>query len=80
MMTVRKPDGSARLCVDFKLINKVTTPLPFYMPRLEKVLEAVGRSRGISKMDLSKGYYQVPMRSSDIAKKASYATEANSNF
>ena len=46
MVTVRKPDGSARLCVDFKKINEVTTPLPFYMPRVEEVLEAVGRSKG----------------------------------
>ena len=59
-------DGSARLCVDFKKINEVTTPLPFYMPRIKEVLEAVGRFRVISKMDLSKGYYQVPMKPCDI--------------
>ena len=68
MVTVRKPDGLARLCADFKRINEVTTPLLFYMPRVEEVLEAVGRSRVISKMDLSKGYYQVPMRPCDIPK------------
>ena len=56
MVTVRKPDGSARICVDFKQINAVTTPLPFYMPRVEEVLEAVGRSSVISKLVLSKGY------------------------
>ena len=61
MVTVKKSDGSARICVDFKRINAVTTPLPFYMPRVEEVLEQVGRSKVISKLDLSKGYYQVPM-------------------
>ena len=40
------------------------------MPRVEEVLEAVGRSRVISKMDLSKGYYQVPMKPCDIPKTA----------
>ena len=54
LVTVRKPDGTARICVDFKHINELTTPLPFYMPRVEEVLEAAGRSRIISKMDLSK--------------------------
>ena len=39
MVTIKKPDGSARLCVDFKQINAITTPLPFYMPRVEEVLE-----------------------------------------
>ena len=65
-MTVRKPDGSARICVDFKRINAITTPLPFYMPWVEEVLEQVGRSRVISKLD--KSYYQVPMVVADIPK------------
>ena len=70
MVTVRKPDGSARLCVDFKLINKVTTSLPFYMPRVEEVLEAVGRSRVISKIDgpvqrLLPGAYEIKRHSKD---------------
>ena len=38
------------------------------MPRVEEVLEQVRRSRIISKLDLSKGYYQVPMVASDIPK------------
>ena len=69
-MTLKIPDGSARLCVDFKCIHEVTTPLPFYMPRVEEVLEVVSRSRVISKLDLSKGYYQVAMRECDMAKTA----------
>ena len=60
MVTVKKSDSSACICVDFKRINSVTTPLPFYMPRVEEVLEQVGRSKVISKLDLSKGYYHVP--------------------
>jgi len=70
MVTVRKPDGAARLCIDFKAINAVTTPLPFYMPRVEEVLEKVGKAKVISKLDLTKGYYQVPMHEADIEKTA----------
>ena len=70
MVTVKKPDGSARICIDFKSINAITTPLPFYMPRVEEVLEQVGTSRVISKIDLSKGYHQVPMKEEDICKTA----------
>ena len=68
MVTVRKPDGSARLCVDFRRINDVTRQMPFYMPRVEEVLEGVGKASYISKMDLSKGYYQVEMEIADIPK------------
>ena len=48
IVTVRKPYGAVRLHVDFKRVNEVITPLPFYMPCVEEVLEAVGRSRVIS--------------------------------
>ena len=70
MVMVRKPDGSARICIDFKAINAVTTPLPFYMPRVEEVLEQVGKSKVLSKLNLMKGYYQVPMSPGDIEKMA----------
>ena len=59
IVTVKKPNGKIRICVDFRKLNSVTTPIPFYMPRIEEVLEATGQARVISKMDLSKGYYQV---------------------
>ena len=70
MVTVWKPDGTAWLCVDFKAINAITQPIPFYMPRVEEVLESVGKSCIILKLDLSKGYYQVPMHPDDVAKTA----------
>ena len=52
----RKSNGKVRLCVDFKRINAITRLLPFYIPRIEEVLEAVGKVKVISKLDLSKGY------------------------
>ena len=61
MVTVKKADGSARLCVDFRNINGLTRQTPFNMPRVEEVLEGVGRAHYISKLDLSKGYYQVQL-------------------
>ena len=70
MVTVHKPDGSARLCVYFKTINNITQPVPFYMPRVEEVLESVGKACIISKLDLTKGYYEVPMSPPVIPKTA----------
>ena len=61
MVTVRKADGSARLCVDFRKVNGLTRQIPFYMPRVEEVIEGVGRAGFVSKLDLSKGYYQVQL-------------------
>ena len=70
MVTVRKADGSARLCVDFRKINNLTRQTPFYMHRVEEVLEGVGQARFISKLDLSKGYYQVQLTENAIPKTA----------
>ena len=66
MVTVRKADGSARLCVDFHKINGLTRQMPFFMPRVEEVVEGIGRAKFISKIDLSKGFYQVPLTETAI--------------
>ena len=70
IVTVRKPDGSIRLCIDYKRLNSVTTPAPFYMPTIEEVLEAAGTAAIISKVDLNKGYYQVRVTEEDTQKTA----------
>ena len=70
MVTVKKPDGTTRICIDFKRINAITTPLPFHMPQVEEVLEQIGNSTVISKLDVAKGYYQVSMNKEGICKTA----------
>ena len=70
IVTVRKPNGKVRLCVDFKKINLITRPMTFFMPKIEQVIEAVGRAKVVSKMDLAKGYYQVKMAQEDVPKTA----------
>jgi len=52
IVAVRKPDGSARLCVDFKKVNAITQDQPFYMPRVEEVLE----ERLLSSEDVARGH------------------------
>ena len=70
MVTVRKADWSARLCVDFRKINGLTRQMPFFMPRVEEVVEGIGRAKYISKIDLSKGFYQVPLTETAMQKTA----------
>lgn len=66
VVCVMKPDGSLRMCVDYRALNKVTKADPFPMPRIEELLERVAPAKFISTLDLNKGYYQVPL--SDSAK------------
>ena len=65
IVLVRKPDGSIRLCVDFRKLNAVTTPDPYCIPMIEDLLDQVGTSTFLSKIDLSKGFYQIPVKVAD---------------
>ena len=59
IVPVVKPDGTVRICVDYRRLNAVTKQDPYYMPTLEEILERVGSCGVLTKLDLSKGYYQV---------------------
>ena len=61
VVPVPKKDGSLRICIDYRRLNSVTVPDPYYMCTLEEILEKVGNSGCLSKLDLSKGYYQIGM-------------------
>ena len=61
IVTVPKPDGSQRFCFDYRKVNAVSKTDSFPIPRLEDCIDRVGNSAFVSKIDLLKGYWQVPM-------------------
>lgn len=67
------PDGSVRLCIDFMKINSATTSDPYQMPLIDHVDDAIDKlseARYLSKIDLNKGFYQIPMSKADQCKTA----------
>ena len=70
IVPVIKKDGKVRLCIDFRKLNGVTEPDPYYMCTLEEILEKVGDSRCLSKLDLSKGFYQIGVEPNSVDKTA----------
>jgi hypothetical protein len=58
---VRKANGSYRLVVDFRPVNRVTDTPSFPMPTVQAILDSVAGSTVFSKLDLASGYYQVRM-------------------
>ncbi len=66
---VPKPDGSFRFCTDFRKVNAVTVPDSYPLPRMEDCVDNVGFAQFVSKLDMLKGYWQVPLTSkaSEIA-------------
>ena len=65
-----KKDHSIRICVDFRRLNALSEPALYPMPRVDDFIDRVGQARYISALDLSKGYWQVPMSQESKAKTA----------
>ena len=61
IVPVKKPDGTVRLCVDYRKLNKITVDDPYYIPLVEELLHKIGNSTVLSKLDLAKGFYQVSL-------------------
>ena len=80
IVSLIKPDGSIRLCVDFRKLNAITQPDPYCMPLVEEQIAQVGEAKYLSKMDLSKGFYQVPLAEEEREKTAFVATGGKFEF
>lgn len=66
VVVVPKADGSLRLCTDLRKRNDQTIPDPFPMPRIEQVIDKVGKSKFLTKVDMTCGYCQIKIEDNSI--------------
>lgn len=78
IMLVPKPDGSIRFCICFRKVSKLAQFCADPMRRADILIESVGIAQYLSTLDLTKGYWQVPLRAQD-KEKTTFTTPSGLN-
>ena len=77
---VKKKDGSNRVCIDFRKLNKITEVKTEPMTTAEDLLQRLSGKKYLSKIDLTKGYLQTPAAPENIHKTAFVTADGQYNF
>ncbi|KAE8736178.1 cytochrome P450 78A7-like [Hibiscus syriacus] len=65
MLFQKKHDGSLRMCIDYRDLNKLTAKNKYPIPLIADLLDQLGGARWFTKLDLRSGYYQVRIAEGD---------------
>ena len=70
VLFVKKKDGSMRLCIDYRELNKLTIKNKYPLPRIDDLFDQLKDAVYFSKIDLRTGYHQLKIKPEDIPKTA----------
>ena len=70
VLFVHKKDGTLRLCVDYRALNKNTIKNRYPLPRIEDLMDRLVGAKYFTKIDLYSGYHQIRIKEADISKTA----------
>nr|GEU62361.1 putative reverse transcriptase domain-containing protein [Tanacetum cinerariifolium] len=80
VLFVKNKDGSFRMCIDYRELNKLTVKNRYPLPRIDNLFDQLQGSSIYSKIDLRSGYHQLRVREQDIPKTAFRARYGHYEF
>jgi hypothetical protein len=70
ILFVRKKDGSLRMCIDYRELNRVMIKNKYSLPRIDDLFDQLKEATVFSEIDLRLGYHQLKVKEPDIPKRA----------
>ncbi|XP_038972361.1 uncharacterized protein LOC120104745 [Phoenix dactylifera] len=70
VLFVKKKDGSMRMCIDYRELNKVIVKNKYPLPRIDDLFDQLQGAQVFSKIDLRSGYHQLKIQTEDVPKTA----------
>ncbi|KAA0055429.1 ty3-gypsy retrotransposon protein [Cucumis melo var. makuwa] len=80
VLFVKKKDGSMRLCIDYRELNKVTVKNRYPLPRIDDLFDQLQGATVFSKIDLRSGYHQLRIKDGDVPKTAFHSRYGHYEF
>ncbi len=80
VLFVHKKDGTLRMCVDYRALNKATVKNWYPLPRIDDLFDCLSRAKVFSRIDLRFGYYQIRIAKGDDEKTACHTRYGSYEF